>query len=174
MSIDYEFSELHEISGNHLKELTQLLIDVVEEGASIGFLPPLSQEDANEYWSKVAGDDLVLWVVKLNGEIIGSVQLHLCSRPNGAHRAEIAKLMVHPRAWRKGIGRSLMMVAEERARIENRSLVVLDTRAGDPSNILYLSLQYIEAGRIPQYAQSADGYLHETVFYYKCLLPLSL
>jgi ribosomal protein S18 acetylase RimI-like enzyme len=173
MSIEHVFSELNEISGNHLKDLTQLLVDVVEEGASVGFLPPLSQADAIEYWSGVVSDDLILWVVQLNGEIVGSVQLHLCSRPNGIHRAEIAKLVVHPRARRKGIGRSLMTVAEERARIENRSLVVLDTRAGDPSNLLYLSLQYTEAGRIPQYAQSADGDLHETVFYYKCLLPLS-
>lgn len=174
MSTEYLVSEVSELSGNELKDLAQLLVDVVEEGASVGFLPPLIPADAIEYWSGVISDHVILWTVQFNGEIVGTVQLHLCSRPNGSHRAEIAKLMVHSRAQRKGIGRLLMTVAEERARIENRSLIVLDTRAGDPSNILYRSLNYIEAGRIPHYAQSADGDLDASVFYYKHLLPLSL
>lgn len=167
MSTEYQIIELSAIAEKELNELSQLLIDVVEEGASVGFLPPLGHADANAYWSGTISDNVILWALQWNGEIVGTVQLHLCSRPNGTHRAEIAKLLVHPKAWRKGFGRSLMVIAEERARNENCSLIVLDTRAGDPSNLLYRSLEYIEAGRIPQYARSADGNLDESVFYYK-------
>ncbi len=62
-----------------------------------------------------------------------------------------------------------MQIAEKQVKLENRSLITLDTRKGDPSNKLYLSLGYIIAGRIPKYAKSANGSLDTTVFYYKCI-----
>ena len=62
-----------------------------------------------------------------------------------------------------------MEEAEEIAIVEGRSLLVLDTREGDPSNFLYTSLGYNEAGRIPYYAKSADGQLDSTVLYYKVI-----
>ncbi|MNY69824.1 Acetyltransferase [compost metagenome] len=65
------------------------------------------------------------------------------------------------------MARLLMNTLEEAARREGRTLLVLDTREGDPSNDLYKSLGYIEAGRIPEFAQSAGGALDATVFYYK-------
>lgn len=162
-----EFREIQQVSNDILQELSMLLINVVDDGASIGFLPPLSMRNAEEYWKGVVDTGVILWIAKLDGDIVGSVQLHLCLKQNGKHRAEIAKLMVDPKARRMGVGRALMQIAEKRAKAEGRSLLVLDTRAGDPSNLLYKSIGYIEAGRIPKYAQSANGCLDETVFYYK-------
>lgn len=78
--------------------------------------------------------------------------------------------MTHPNHRRHGIGRLLMQSAEQRARLEGRSLLVLDTREGDPSNHLYTSLGYINAGRIPDYARSANGQLDATMIYYKQLM----
>jgi ribosomal protein S18 acetylase RimI-like enzyme len=153
--------------GEHLEALAELLIQVVEDGASIGFLPPLERSEAVGYWENVLQPDVVLYVAKIDDQIAGSIQLHLCTKQNGNHRAEIAKLMTHPAFRRNGIGRALMQLAEDRARQESRSLLVLDTRAGDPSNLLYASLGFLEAGRIPNYARSASGELHATVFYYK-------
>ncbi|EFM09473.1 GCN5-related N-acetyltransferase [Paenibacillus curdlanolyticus YK9] len=153
--------------GPVLQELAELLVKVVEDGASIGFLPPLSLEDASVYWRQAAGPDVILYVVRLDARMVGTVQLQLCSKQNGAHRAEIAKLMTHPNARRQGIGRALMLEAEARAKREGRTLLVLDTREGDPSNLLYKSLDYLEAGRIPDFAKSANGELHATVLYYK-------
>jgi ribosomal protein S18 acetylase RimI-like enzyme len=161
--------EISEWNVENMDSLSALLIATVEDGASIGFLPPLSHEDALDYWKGVLAPNVRLWVAQYDGETVGTVQLHLCTRQNGTHRAEIAKLMVHPQSRRMGIARRLMAVAEQTAIQENRSLLVLDTRAGDPSNTLYRSLGYIEAGRIPQYAKSANGSLDETVFYYKLL-----
>lgn len=152
-----------------MNELSELLVQVVEDGASIGFLPPLDTLASIQYWQKVLGPDVILYVAKINDIIVGSVQLHLVTKPNGDHRAEIAKLMTHPKYRRNGIARLLMQKAEERAKEENRSLLVLDTREGDPSNLLYTSMGYIQAGRIPSYAISANGKMHATIFYYKII-----
>lgn len=169
MSQEIMISQIHEYSAELLKELSNLLVDVVQDGASIGFLPPLEHQTTSDYWIHVLSPEVTLWIVTWKGKVVGSVQLHLCTKQNGQHRAEIAKLMVHPSARRLGLGRALMEVAEQKAYDEQRTLLVLDTREGDPSNLLYLSLGYQEAGRIPQFAQSADGTLDGTVFYYKLL-----
>jgi ribosomal protein S18 acetylase RimI-like enzyme len=147
--------------------LSELLIKVVDDGASIGFLPPLSSQDSRNYWNHVISPDVILFVAELENRIAGSVQLHLCTKQNGTHRAEIAKLMVHPDFRRKGLGCALVQQAEERAVQEGRTLIALDTREGDPSNRLYASMGYKQAGRIPDYAKSADGGLDATILYYK-------
>ncbi|MDQ0496027.1 ribosomal protein S18 acetylase RimI-like enzyme [Paenibacillus brasilensis] len=152
--------------------LARLLIDVVADGASIGFLPPLPYTEAAAYWNSVLEDGVVLWIAEKDGVPVGTVQLHLAQKANGIHRAEIAKLMVHPSGRRLGLGRQLMKAAEEEALRQDRTLLVLDTRVGDPSNRLYESIGFIEAGVIPGYARSADGQLHATRYYYKPLNSL--
>jgi ribosomal protein S18 acetylase RimI-like enzyme len=168
MVSNLEIEELKSIE-EHVNELSGLLIQVVEDGASIGFLPPMDSGDSVEYWKTVLVPGVILLVAKINKQIVGSVQLHLSTKQNGGFRAEIAKLMTHPSYRRQGIGRLLMQKAEERAIQEGRSLLVLDTREGDPSNHLYTSIGYIQAGRIPNYAKSANGELHATIIYYKNL-----
>lgn len=167
MNNNFTISELKEIKSETLQELSFLLIDTVNSGASVGFLAPLSLEDAKQYWNKVLSDGVILWIGKIDGKIIGTIQLHLCMKQNGRHRAEIAKLLVHSNVRRMGIGKHLMEAAEKRAVEEQRCLIILDTRAGDISNILYKSMEYIEVGRIPKYAKSTDGILHDTAIYYK-------
>jgi acetyltransferase len=156
-----------------LPELIGLLQNTVSSGASIGFLPPLADADAAAYWQEVIialhGPHRVLLVAQIDGAVAGSVQLDLASRPNGSHRAEVIKLMVHTLYRQKGIGRSLMIALEEEARNAGRSTLVLDTRQGDPSEKLYLRLGYQRVGVIPEYARSADGSLHTTVFFFKLL-----
>jgi ribosomal protein S18 acetylase RimI-like enzyme len=155
-----------------LDQLTNLLIATVDDGASVGFLPPLSQEEARAYWEGVLCPGVLLFVAEEAGQIAGTVQLQLAMKLNGRHRAEVARLMVHPDFRRRGIGRFLMEYAEAAAIADGRTLLVLDTREGDPSNDLYLSFGFLEAGRIPHYARSASGELHATVFYYKELAPV--
>ena len=135
---DIKIEQLESIE-KHLNGLSEILIQVVNDGASIGFLPPLAASEANKYWDGALSPDVILFVAKINGKIVGSVQLHLCTKQNGKHRAEIGKLMTHPLFRRRGIGRLLIRKAEERAVQEGRSLIVLDTREGDPSNLLYTS-----------------------------------
>ena len=147
-------------------QLTELLIRVVEDGASVGFLPPLSYDEASAYWEDVLGPGVTLWVAVQDGQAIGTVQLQCAMKANGRHRAEVAKLMVDPASRRGGIGRALMLHLEPKAKAEGRTLLVLDA-GGDPSNKLYQSLGYIQAGVIPDYAISSNGELDGTVLYYK-------
>jgi ribosomal protein S18 acetylase RimI-like enzyme len=151
----------------HVEEFSDLLIKVVHNGASIGFLPPLKKDDADAYWRSCTAPEIIFLAAKIEGKIAGTVQLHLCTKRNGTHRAEVAKLMTHPSHRQKGIARHLMKEIEKRAKQEGRTLLVLDTREGDPSNLLYQSIGYIEAGRIPNFAQSETGTLDTTILYYK-------
>jgi ribosomal protein S18 acetylase RimI-like enzyme len=157
------------LSPEELDQLTDILVATVDGGASIGFLPPFARSEARTYWENVIEPGVVLIVAEQSSRLAGSVQLHYAMKVNGRHRAEIAKLMVHPDFRRQGIGRLLMDHAETVAIADERTLIVLDTRDGDPSNDLYRAIGYIEAGRIPSYARSATGALDGTVFYYKVL-----
>ena len=154
--------------------LVALLQNVVDDGASVGFLPPLGAEEADRYWESVAGavadGSRLLWVARLPGPgLVGTVQLDLEKRANGNHRAELAKLMVHTGARRRGIGRALMLAAEAEARRQGRTTLCLDTRLGDPSEILYRSLGWQFVGSIPRYARSAGGALDANAIYYRLI-----
>jgi ribosomal protein S18 acetylase RimI-like enzyme len=159
----------------HLASLAALLLDAVESGASVGFVPPLDARDARTYWAGVknaiAGGNRILLAAVEQGEVLGAVQLDLATMPNARHRAEVMKLMVHRAARRRGIGKALMLALEDAARRANRRLLVLDTRPGDPAEQLYLALGYARAGVIPHYALSAAGTLDATGYMYRELEP---
>jgi GNAT superfamily N-acetyltransferase len=118
-----------------LPELVALLQDSVDSGASVGYLPPLSDTMAQEYWQGVidslSGAGRLLLTANAGTTLIGTVQLVLESRPNGRHRAEVSKLLVHTTARRHGVGTALMRAVEEAAQSHGRSLLVLDTVLGD-------------------------------------------
>lgn len=155
------------LSAAEVEALADLLVAVVAGGASVGFLPPLSREAARAYWRQACRPGVVLALAEADGRIAGTVQVHDAESANGRHRAEIAKLLVHPEMRRRGIGRALLARAEAEAAAVAKTLLVLDTREGDPSNDLYRASGWTEAGRIPDWARSADGTLAPTVFWFK-------
>ena len=122
--------------------LAELLRAVVNAGASVSFFTPFSIEEARRFWvDKVlpeirAGKRRVV-VARLDGRIVGTVQLELEMPPNQQHRAAVAKLLVHPADRRRGIGRALMIALEEIARSEGRTLLTLDTVSGSSAELLY-------------------------------------
>ena len=157
-----------------LRALVGLLKDAVDSGASVGYLPPLAQSEGEGYWRGVVedvrrGSCVLLGAREADGTLVGTAQLLLATRPNGSHRAEVAKVIVHTKARRRGIGRALMLALEARARALGRTTLVLDTRRGHPSEELYTSVGYTLAGVIPRYAQSANGALDPSAFYYRVL-----
>lgn len=158
-----------------LPELVALLRDVVDSGASVGFLPPLGGDEALAYWRKALADvadgsRVLLAARDARGALVGAVQLGMEMRANGSHRAEVQKLMVHTAARRQGLGRALMDSVEQAARAQGRTLLVLDTRSGDAADLLYRQHGYSVAGVIPRYARSAAGTLDDTVFFFKELV----
>ncbi|MCE9846790.1 GNAT family N-acetyltransferase [Aeromonas allosaccharophila] len=167
--------EIVEISSaaTYQDALIALLQDCVDSGASVGFLPPLTTEESARYWQGVAAELAAghrkLWLALEQQQLVGAVQLALCGKANGRHRGEVEKLMVLQTARGQGVGRALMKAMEQGAREANRSLLVLDTRAGDVASHLYRQLGYQEAGQIPHFALGANGKLAATVIFYKTL-----
>lgn len=153
--------------------LAMLLQQAVDDGASIGFLPPLSAAEAAAYWLSVEealnGPHRLMLVAEVDGRLVGTVQLDLVAKPNAPHRAEVIKLMVAPAARRQGIGRALMQAIEAQAKTLGRTTLVLDTREGDPSERLYSGLGYVRVGAIPQFVISENGEMSATVIYYKLI-----
>jgi acetyltransferase len=162
-----------------LADLVAVLTDSVDGGASVGFLPPLDPDDARAYWQSVAdavadGTRVLVAARRAeDGALVGTAQLGLETRANGRHRAEVMKVLVLSRARRQGIGRALMDVLEREARRRGRTTLVLDTRAGDPSERLYVACGWTRAGAIPKYAQSAGGGVDASAFYYRLLDPIA-
>lgn len=158
-------------------ELAGLLMDAVARGASVGYTNPLSCDEAESYIHGLrpvmAKNDLLLWIARDERGVIGSIQLDLCPKPNGQNRAEIQKLMVHSRARREGIGKSLVCALERTARDRQRGLLYLDTQSGTPAEAFYRTLGYRCLGEIPDYACTPDGYYHPTVIYYKRLFAVN-
>lgn len=150
-----------------------MLQSCVHDGASVGFFAPLTDQTARDYWHEALADieqnKRWIWVAKMGGRIVGSVQLAVFNRPNGFHRAEIQKLLVHQAFRCQGIGAALLGRLEQDALANGRELLVLDTRTGDRAESLYRRLGYCEAGLIPGYTRTPHGLPHSTSIYYKHL-----
>ena len=155
------------------RRLAAILVACVDGGAAVSFLPPLDVAVARAFWADatraVAVDRRTVLAAWSDGALVGTVTLDRATPPNQPHRAEVSKLLVHPDARRRGVARALMLAVEDFSREVGRTLLTLDTREGDSGEALYRGLGWVEAGRIPGYAVSADGTLHGTVFFYRTL-----
>jgi len=163
---------LHEVDALRLEQLADVLIDGVEGGASVSFMAPMTRAKALAFWRRVAegaarGERALLVAEDAEG-VVGTVQLVLDLPENQPHRADLAKLLVHRRARRRGVAEALMRAAETLARDCGRSLLVLDT-ASDTAARLYARLGWIECGRVPRYALLPDGEPCATTFFYRDL-----
>ena len=156
-----------------VRRLAEILVVCVDDGASVSFLPPLAQDVAREYMrgiaSQAAQGRCVLLGAWSGGVLAGTVRVQLDTPPNQPHRADIAKLLVHPAHRRRGLARALMLAAEAAALQAGRSLLTLDTETGAAGERLYAGLGWTAVGRIPGYAKDAAGQPVDTTFFYKTL-----
>jgi len=158
-----------------LSELGALLHACVAAGASVNFVWPFTQAEAELFFARkvlpaIAAGTRTLWIAEIDGRVVGTVQLDVDTPPNQPHRAEVTKLLVHPEARRRGIARALMAALEDRAATLERSLITLDTRTGDFAEPLYASLGYVAIGTIPDYCiDPARTRLDATTIMYKTL-----
>lgn len=153
-----------------MSELADVLIDCVEGGASVSFMLPFTRERALAFWQKVArgvaAGERVLLVARDEAGICGTVQLIIDLPENQPHRADVAKMLVHRRARRQGLGAALMRGAERAALECGRTLLVLDTVTESDGARLYERLGWVKVGEIPRYALlPAGGFCGTTVYY---------
>jgi GNAT superfamily N-acetyltransferase len=156
-----------------LDGLAAVLVDCVEGGASVRYMAPFSHDDARSSFEAVAAEvedgRRLLLAAFADGELVGTVQVVFARPPNQPHRAEIAQLLVHRSARRRGIAERLMARAEREALAEGKTLLVLDTVTGDAAERLYERLGWTQVGVIPGYALYPDGRLCDTTVFWKAL-----
>lgn len=180
--------EIADRDGVDIEGLGALLHACVMAGASVGFIAPFSPADAEAFWRetivpRVKSGAITLLMARgpgaaggagvpvgAGGPLVGTAQLITATPANQPHRADVAKVLVHPAHRRKGIARALMAVLEAEARRHNKTLLTLDTRTGDAAEPLYASLGYTAAGVVPDYCIDAlTGQLDSTTIMYKRL-----
>jgi GNAT superfamily N-acetyltransferase len=154
--------------------LCDVLIDCVEGGASVSFMQPMTLSKAAEFWRGVAasmarGERALVIAQDGDGVVLGTAQAVWATAENQPHRADVAKMLVHRRARRLGVGAAVLEAAESAARESGRTLLVLDT-ASDAAERLYERAGWRRVGTIPDYALMPDGALCDTVVYYKRLV----
>jgi GNAT superfamily N-acetyltransferase len=155
--------------------LTEILLDVVEGGASVGFMAPLSRAKALAFWegalASAARGERILMVAEdtATGGIVGTVQVVLAMPDNQPHRADVAKMQVKRSARRQGVGAALMRAAEVAAREAGKTVLVLDTATGGDAERLYARMGWQRCGVIPDYALSPHGGRCSTTVFYRLL-----
>ena len=164
---------LHAVDDAAMDGLIDVLTDCVRGGASVSFMLPFTRDRAEAFWRRVARDvdagRRVLLVAEDDRGICGTVQLVLDVPENQPHRADLAKMLVHHRARRHGVGAALMRAAEAAARDSGRDLLVLDAVTGGDAERLYERLGWVRVGEIPRYALMPDGAECSTTYFYRDL-----
>lgn len=165
--------QLHALDEAQVSELSDVLIDCVDDGASVGFMAPLSRERATQFWRNIAqgvarGERALLVAVDAHG-ICATVQLILAQPDNQPHRADLAKMLVHRRARKRGLGEALMRAAEALARDCGKKLLVLDAVTDGDASRLYARLGWTRVGEIPDYALLPRGGLCSTTYFFRNL-----
>lgn len=163
---------LHGLDRVQAEALADVLLDCVAGGASVSFMHPLPRATALAFWQSV-GDEAAagrraLLVAEDGQGICGTVQLLLDLPENQPHRAEVAKMLVHRRARRRGLGAALMRAVDEAARAAGKTLMVLDT-ANPEAERVYERAGWVRAGTIPDYALLPQGGFCDTTFFYRRL-----
>jgi GNAT superfamily N-acetyltransferase len=164
---------LDSVDASQIAGLADVLIDCVEGDASASFMHPLAREKARAFWSLVAdgvaAGERALLIAEDDDGIVGTVQLVFALPENQPHRADLAKMLVHRRARRRGLGAALLQAAEHVARESGKTLLVLDTVTGSDAERLYARRGWVRVGTIPDYALMPRGGLTSTTVYYKAV-----
>jgi GNAT superfamily N-acetyltransferase len=171
---DFRIRTLETLGEREIQGLSDVLIDCVDGGASVSFMLPMSRAKAEAFWNGVSasaarGERVVLAAEDLDGTIVGTVQVILNLPENQPHRGDIAKMLVHRRARRQGIGAALLAAAERSALAVGRTLLVLDTVTDSDGERLYSRHGWQRCGEIPNYALWPDGRPCATTVFFKFL-----
>ena len=152
--------------------LCDVLTDCVEGGASVSFMWPMTRDKARTFWEGVAASarrgERLVYVAEDDAGIVGTVQVVWAQPENQPHRGDIAKMLVHRRGRKRGIGAALLKAAEAGAREAGRTVLVLDTASPDAER-LYAREGWQACGVVPAYALWPDGRPCPTTFFYKDL-----
>ena len=164
--------QLAALGPSEIAGLAAVLQDCVQGGASVSFMLPMPQEKAVAFWCGLAGaverGEIIVLAAYEGAGILGTVSLLLKQPENQPHRADVAKMLVHRSARRRGIGAQLLAAVEDAAREAGKTLLVLDTASADAAGV-YARGGWQRVGEIPDYALWPGGGLCPTTVFYKRL-----
>ncbi|NIA00452.1 GNAT family N-acetyltransferase [Massilia sp. CCM 8734] len=154
-----------------IDDLAALLVEIVADGGSVGFMHPLDNAHARAFWTSTlqaaAHGQRIVFGAFEDDRLVATVSLLLDCPPNQPHRAEIAKMMTLPR-WRgRGIAAALLRSAEAAAVERGKTLLVLDTASEGGAAGLYEKHGFTLTGEIPDFALKPHGGLTGTLLYWK-------
>ncbi len=156
-----------------VRPLAALLSACVDSGASVSFLPPLAADTSLAFWKRmaagVAAGERILLAAWQDARLVGTAMLVFSAAPNQPHCADVQMLLVDAGARRRGVARALMQHLEAEAGQRGRTLLTLQTRAGDEADLLCRSAAWQEAGRIPGFTMNARGEACDSVLFWKRL-----
>jgi GNAT superfamily N-acetyltransferase len=165
---------LETVGDREIQGLCDVLIDCVEGGASVSFMLPMTRAKAEAFWraacaSAARAERVILVAEESAGTIVGTVQVILAQPENQPHRGDVAKMLVHRRARRRGVGAALLAAAERSALGAGKRLLVLDTVTDGDGERLYARQGWQRCGQIPDYALWPDGRPCATTVFFKAL-----
>lgn len=172
-----QIRRLQTIGDREVQGLSDVLIDCVEGGASVSFMLPMTRAKAEALWlstsaSVARGEGVVLAAEDAEGTIVGTVMVIWAQPENQPHRGDLAKMLVHRRVRRRGVGAALLAAAERHALDAGKTLLVLDTVTGSDGEHLYVRHGWQRVGEIPNYALMPDGTPSATTIFFKFLRGL--
>lgn len=172
MANPLQIRSLQALGIREVRQLSEVLVDCVEGGASVSFMLPMTHAKAEAFWAGVAssmarGERLLLVAEDGEGTIQGTVQVILKQPENQPHRGDVSKMLVHRRARKQGVGAALLEAAERAALDAGKTLLVLDTVTGADGERLYARGGWQRCGEIPNFALWPDGRPCGTTVFYK-------
>jgi predicted N-acetyltransferase YhbS len=141
--------------------LVELWCDVVNDGGTVGFVPPVTTDDVREIAEvafrrvDIAEDHLV--VALIADEPVGMVFLEQRPGPLFRHWATLKRLQVHPSLQGKGIGKNLIEATHQLARGIGLERLHVAVRSGTGTESFYGNHGYELVARIPGVIRVGPG-----------------
>jgi ribosomal protein S18 acetylase RimI-like enzyme len=161
-----------EFAGTDLADLCEATAEAINSGGGFGWVKTPKRHLLESYWKGILlVSDRHLLTARLDGTVAGSLQLARPPRSaeSQAHQAALTTLFVAPWARGHGLGRMLVLAAEEAARTAGVAVINLDMRETQDHAIrLVEALDYIQWGSHPAYASVAGQFI-KGFYYYKKL-----
>jgi ribosomal protein S18 acetylase RimI-like enzyme len=163
-------------SDDDLEALCEAADAAIIDGGGFGWVTPPGRKALERYFrGLLLVPERELFVCRLDGVIVGSVQLVRPPRNNEAQAfaATLTHSFIAPYARGHGLAKMMTLRVEEGARALGYQVLNLDVRETQMAAIsLYESLGYISWGQHPAYAR-VGGKTVSGLFYYKLLQPSS-
>lgn len=158
-----------ELDDGLLAELHQVLVDLVRDGAPLGWIDPPSFAEIATLLGGVVADaekgDAGLVVARADGELAGLGYWRRYTRPTNRPHADLERVAVAGKAQGNGVGRALTTALVDGARAAGIEVLTLDARGDNATALgLYRSIGFTEYGRLPDFVAVGQR-RYDKVFY---------